>query len=299
MKKIILIFFLLLFAYFYFNFFSPLEVKPAREETFIVKLNDTETQIINRLYSKGFIKNISAFEFILTLKDSHNKFLAGGYFISKNMHPWDIADILSSSPAQIWISIPEGLRKEETAEILQKNLNWNNSQVNEFINSSEEGYLSPNTYLFNSKTSPENAIQKLNAQLYKEKPEISSEIIVSASLIQREAKNKEEMLVISGIINNRIKKAIPLSIDATIQYALGTAENWWPVIKKEDYKLDSSFNTYLYKGFPPSPICNPGIQAINAAINPANTEYLYYLHDKDGNIYYAETYDEHLDNMKE
>ncbi len=119
-------------------------------------------------------------------------------------------------------------------------------------------------------------------------------LIVLASLVQREAASEQEMPIIAGVIWNRWLKDMPFQIDATIQYALGEPGNWWPIIKPDDYKLDSPYNTYIHKGRPPSPICNPGLAAINAVVNSEDSEYLYYLHDSQGQIHLAKTYEEHL-----
>lgn len=106
------------------------------------------------------------------------------------------------------------------------------------------------------------------------------------------------MPLIAGVIWDRWLQDMKFKIDATIQYALGKSGNWWPIIKPEDYKLDSSYNTYIHKGRPPSPICNPGLAAIDAVINSEDSEYLYYLHDSEGQIHLAKTYEEHLQNIK-
>lgn len=106
------------------------------------------------------------------------------------------------------------------------------------------------------------------------------------------------MPLIAGVIWNRWLKDMNFEMDATIQYALGKPGNWWPIIKVEDYKFDSSYNTYLYKGRPPTPICNPGLAAIDAVINPEKSEYFYYLHDSEGQIHLAKTYEEHIKNIE-
>ena len=124
-------------------------------------------------------------------------------------------------------------------------------------------------------------------------------LIVLASLVQREAANEEEMPLIAGVIWNRWLQDMPFQIDAAIQYALGEPGNWWPIVKLADYKLDSLYNTYIHKGRPPSPICNPGLAAIGAATNPEDSEYLYYLHDSEGQIRLAKSYEEHLANIEQ
>jgi UPF0755 protein len=156
-----------------------------------------------------------------------------------------------------------------------------------------------------------------------------------ASIIQREAAGKDDMPLIVGIIWNRLLNDMKLEVDATLQYARDSElafddlcyspgnkeqwpcdceqekdncyirngfykgiENWWTPIAIADKQIDSEYNTYLYKGLPPHPIANPGIDAIDAVLNPAETKCFYYLHDKNRNIHCAETYEEHLGNIE-
>ena len=120
------------------------------------------------------------------------------------------------------------------------------------------------------------------------------DVVIMASLIEREARGNDDRAVISGILWNRLIRQIPLQVDATVAYAKGIPEG---SIKKGDMGFESPYNTYLYRGLPPGPIANPGILALEAAMNPAQTPYLYYLHDKYGNIHYAKTYVEHQANI--
>jgi UPF0755 protein len=106
---------------------------------------------------------------------------------------------------------------------------------------------------------------------------------------------------------NRIRLGMPLQVDATVQYAKanlsceGTGypcSEWWPTVYLEDYKLKSPYNTYLISGLPPAPIASPGLSSLQAAANPEDNDYLYYIHDKSGVVHYAKTYDEHLANVQ-
>ena len=116
-----------------------------------------------------------------------------------------------------------------------------------------------------------------------------------ASIIQRESGGKKDMNLISGIIWNRIFDGMKLQIDATLQYAKGNeTDGWWGPVAPDDKNIESFYNTYLYNGLPPGPISNPGLDAIAAAYNPAKTDCLYYLHDKNRQIHCSNTYSEHL-----
>jgi len=204
--------------------------------------------------------------------------------------------------------IPEGLRKEEIAEMVQEKIGWPEVEERRFLSWTKEGYLFPDTYLLNIDYTGQEVADRMKnkfneevADLFKEAEEnniLNDTLIVLASLIQREAGNEEQMPLIAGIIWNRWLQDMKFEIDATVQYALGEPGNWWPKIKPEDYKTDSPYNTYRHTGRPPAPICNPGLAAIDAVINSEDSEYLYYLHDSEGQIHPAKTYEEHKENIK-
>lgn len=305
-KKIIIAAILIAGFSFFLCQFSPPKIG-AKKEIFVIPLRMSQSHIIEKLQSEDFIKSSSAFNLVLALKRSQGKIVSGGYFVSKNMWAWEIAEILISHPSQNWVVLPEGLRREEIAEILENKLNWSDDEKGNFLVETQEGYLFPDTYLIDLDWSGEKVAKRLYSQfeekvanLFEEarKQNIRNDTLITlASLVQREAANEKEMPLIAGIIWNRLLKGIPLQIDATIQYVLGEPGNWWKKIKPEDYKIDSPYNTYLYKGRPPAPICNPGLAAINAVIHSEETEYLYYLHDSEGQIHLAKTYEEHKKNI--
>lgn len=289
-----------------YRFSSP--QKTAAEELIVINLATTETELIAKLKEQGYIRNEWAFGFVLKSEGWQEKIQPGGYNVSKAMNAWQLADTLANKPYQKWVVIPEGLRAAEIAEKLQENLGWPNEVKSEFLNSSKEGYLFPDTYLLNldytgkdTTKRMENLFNEKTAGLFAEATEnniLNDTLIVLASIVQREAASEEEMPLIAGIIWNRWLIDMNFEIDATIQYALGKPGNWWPVIKVEDYKFDSPYNTYLYKGRPPTPICSPGLAAIASIINPTKSEYFYYLHDSERQIHPAKTYEEHIANIE-
>ena len=136
-------------------------------------------------------------------------------------------------------------------------------------------------------------VEKLNLTLLSDNE--LNKIVTMASLIEKEAGNNEEMPFISGILSNRLKKNMPLQVDASFIYLLGKKSS---DLTKDDLKIDSPYNTYVNKGLPPGPINNPGMNAILASLNPAKTPYYFYLHDKDGIIHYAKTFEEHKINKR-
>jgi len=297
--------------WFFSQFYAP--QKGAETERFIVAMDSSQEDIVQKLSEQGFIKSKWALNF--ALKGAEVK--PGGYKISKSMNPWDIADALAREPYMKWVVIPEGLRKEQTADIIADALGWTNEQKQDWVDKytamnydEKEGVYFPDTYLLPKDETGLEIADRLRAKFNEKFQPYADKFIKEnvkwttalkiASLVQREAANKGDMPLIAGIIWNRLIKDPPmkLEIDATVQYALGKPGNWWPKITTADYKTESLYNTYLYAGLPPHPICNPGLDAIDAVLNPAQTECLYYLHDLGGQTHCAKTYQDHQANIE-
>ena len=119
-------------------------------------------------------------------------------------------------------------------------------------------------------------------------------MIILASILEREANDEQSMKIVSGILQNRLKHGMALQVDASIEYVLDKSLS---ALTSEDLKIDSPYNTYLHTGLTPTPIGNPGLQAIDAVLHPAKTEYLYYITDADGHFHYAKTFEEHKRNV--
>ncbi len=213
---------------------------------------------------------------------------------------------LAQSDAR-YIYIREGLRREEVAALFAKHLDWDDIEKDEFM-SAPEGMYYPGTYLL-SEGKDSDLVREIMLNRFEreiaDKYASTTKNIISiptalkiASLIEREANGKRDMRLISGIIWNRIFRDMPLQIDATLQYAKGTEEHgWWPAVLSEDKKINSPYNTYKHKGFPPTPISNPGVASVYAALNPVKTKCLFYLHDRSRNIHCSATYEGHLKNI--
>lgn len=121
------------------------------------------------------------------------------------------------------------------------------------------------------------------------------EILILASILEREANTPESMRIVSGILQGRMSVGMPLQADASIEYVLDKPLG---ELTPEDLRTDSPYNTYTNLGLPPTPIGNPGLEAIRAVLEPTATEYVFYITGNDGNFYYAETYDEHRANIE-
>lgn len=287
---------------------------------FLILKGSSATEIGNKLYQEGFIKSSLAFKFYVQLKGSSEKIQAGEYRLSPGFSLAKIVEELSKGPAEIWVTIPEGLRREEIALKFASVFGKGEEFIQEFLDSSKrkEGFLFPDTYLFPKTASPSLVVnkmlttfdKKLDSQMEKDIEASGyspTEVITMASTIERETAGLEERPTVSGILYKRLGNNWPLQADASVQYAKASAQclipsflncEWWPVLTKEDLEINSNFNTYKFKGLPPAPIANPGLSAIKAAIYPKDSPYWFYLHDSSGKVYFAKTLGEHNENIR-
>jgi len=311
---IILIFILGLFLTYRLLFIAP----QTQEEkvVFIVNRNQTETQTLDKLKSQGLIRNKIAFKIVLFFK--RKQIAPGGYDVSKNINVWQLAGKLTASPDMKWVVIPEGWRKEQIGELLAKTFNWSDDEMDKWNTVYTkmkidyiEGTYFPDTYLIPVNESGLDVANRMTGNFDEKFASYLSQFatqnikwttgLALASIIQREAAGKDDMPLISGILWNRLNQNMNLEIDATVQYARGkTDAGWWAPVTADDIKnIDSPYNTYENKGLPPTPICNPGLDAISAVLNPAQTDCLYYLHDSNRQIHCAKTFEEHQANIEE
>lgn len=282
---------------------------------FIVNRSQTETQTLDKLKTQGLIRNKWALKLVLFLKQ--NKIESGGYTVSKSMSAWQIANKLISAPDMKWVVVPEGLRKEQIGETLASTFNWSDEELDKWNTEYTkmridyiEGTYFPDTYLIPVDEGgfkiAERMTRRFDEQFAPYISQFAQQNILwttglkLASIIQREAGGKDDMLLIAGILWNRLNQDMNLEIDATVQYARGKAEaGWWaPVTSLDIQNIDSPYNTYKNKGLPPFPISNPGIEAIEAVLYPAETDCLYYLHDSKRQIHCAKTFEEHQTNIE-
>ena len=298
---------------FYFFFSAP--DRSAKPEQFVVTINMKTDQALAKLETAGFVRSPWALGVALRFYHWNGMIPSGSYDLSKAQSALVVARVLTRAPHEVWVVIPEGLRKEEIAGILATALGWTDAQKKEFITVDTnqnpdqfEGVYFPDTYLIPKDDSPQDASKKLYSHFQEKFAPSAADAIQQnikwttalkvASLIQREGKNADDMSVISSVIWNRLAKNMRLQIDATVQYARGDVGNgWWAPVSKADLQINSPYNTYLNAGLPPHPIANPGLTAITAALHPADTKCLYYIHDSDSVIHCAETYPEQQANI--
>lgn len=302
---------LLIGLYFYYlQMLKPVDSKAAQKVRFQVESGEGVNQIVNRLYEQQFVQNKLAFKILLRFEHLAPKIQAGYFELSKDMSALEIAEALTSSQTdQIKVTIPEGLRREEVAELLDQRLDESFSKK-EFLELTrdKEGYLFPETYLFMPDTTASDVVERLIQTFNTQVLEIQSavegsgksleDLLIMASLIEREAKTDRRL--VSGILWNRIKLGMPLQVDATFQYAKGfdtSTSKWWSAPYAQDKLINSPYNTYQVVGLPPAPICSPSLNSLEAAALPETTNYLYYLTGNDGQMYYSVDYPGHLRNI--
>lgn len=288
------------------------------KKSFVVTKGQGASQIANNLESKGFIKSALAFKMYVQMTDQTTDIPAGIFTLSPSFTIPEIIETFKKGPSKFPVLIREGLRREQIPDIVGKALEFDQSKINsfrqEFLTNSEarEGYLFPDTYFFAKDVTAATVISTMRTTFDTRIKEIGisqeklKNVVILASMIERESKHKtpDESPTIAGIYMNRIDLGMPLQVDATIQYALGTQGctgkidcNWWPTITRDDYARSLPYSTYTNKGLPPGPISNPGLESLKAAANPKDSDYLYYIHAKDGTAYYAKTLDEHNMNV--
>jgi UPF0755 protein len=316
MKKILItgILSLLIVTFFYLFYkqgIMPVDKNSKETKIFVIQKGESLKSIIDNLYRQNLIRNRLAFYLLIKKLGFEKKIQAGDFRLSPSMDAETIAKTLTKGTLDIWVTIIEGLRKEEIAQIINQNFSIPES---EFLKYAKEGYLFPDTYLIPKEATAEAIVKILVNNFYrrfnddlrqkaKDKSLTEEEVVTIASLVEKEAKYEEDRTKVASIILKRLKNDWPLQVDATIQYALGyqpQEKTWWKKnLTKEDLNIDSPYNTYKNKGLPPTPICNPGLASIKAVIfADTNTPYWYYLSDKTGRMHYAKTLEEHNENIK-
>ncbi len=280
------------------------------------------SKIVEILYSNGIIRDEISFKIYLYLFSYGNKFKSGIYYLSPSMTNAKIAYLLSegkTTMTNIKVTIPEGASIYKMARIIadagieinRENferlaIDGINSEVESkfpFLKSvpikSLEGYLFPDTYFFQKSSSIDqivsamlNRFSEVVLPIYSKSNSKFSlhQVLTLASIIEKEAQIDEERPIIASVFLNRLKNNIALRADPTIKYAL---KNPSKRVMFSHLQVNSPYNTYLYRGLPPGPICSPGIKSIEAVLNPAKTNYLYFVSNGDGTHTFSSSWNEH------
>ncbi|MEK7176716.1 MAG: endolytic transglycosylase MltG [Patescibacteria group bacterium] len=231
---------------------------------------------------------------------------AGQYYLSRPLNTFTIAWRIFHGHYDvetIKITIPEGFTVKKISNLFDERFTFFDHQAFEF--SAPEGYLFPDTYFVQVTATATSTIKMLNDNFTRKidsiKPALESsdktldEIITMASILEGEARGLEDMAIVSGILWKRLEHGIALQVDTSFVYVNGKTTK---ELTSDDLKIKSPYNTYLYRGLPPTPISNPGLSSIEAALNPTTTPYLYFLTGDDGEMYYSKTFDEHVEKKR-
>ena len=292
---------------------QPVDLMQIDTEVFVIPKGSTVTATAELLAEKELIRNSLVFRLYARQAGLDRQLQAGSYELSPAMSVQKMIETLSQGSQSIWVTIPEGLRTEEVAQRFAVSA-LPDFDSDEFIAMAKpsEGRLFPDTYLV-PRESDATDLFTLLTRTFQDKVELAladqlqqntrslNEIVTLASLVQRESSSPNDMRMVAGVIHNRLERGMKLDIDASLAYLRGfDSENqsWWSAPSPSLKDVDSPFNTYLYAGLPPSPIANPGVQAIEAALDPAPTSALFYLHAPSGQAYFAQTYEEHQANIE-
>ena len=311
-KRFVFFSFSLLFVVFVFIFYLAFISSPAYfpiNTTYNLKSGQTLSLVASNFSEKRIIRSefwFKSFVYIFSLGES--KIIEGSYYLSDRQNVITIAWRVSRGLLDVIpfkVVIREGLNNREIADIFSSKLST--FEKDKFLKLAEklEGYLFPDTYSVTANMDEEQVIKMMNDNFNRKIKEFENEIFLSgktlvdiiktASILEGEARTFESRIIISGILWKRLSINMPLQVDCSFKYINGKTS---ATLSLEDLKFDSPYNSYLYRGLPPTAISNPGLMAIKASIMPVKTDYLYFLTDDEGNMHYAKTHNEHVSNKE-
>ncbi len=319
-----------LFLFFWTGVFMPADKTQKEQALFHIEKGEDTKQIAIHMRDKGYMRFVTPFRLFAMITNTGRKLQAGDYLLSRSMTPFRIMQKFEKGDAvKETITIVEGWNLRDIAQELSRKIKINLENVyavtgraaaadkgnisNDDItqkfpaladkpqNASLEGYLFPDTYEIQPSETPRKIVEKMlenfSRKFSKEFREETArqkktvfEIIVMASLLEKEVKTYGDKQIVAGILYKRLEIGMPLQVDATVNYI--TDKNV-PAVSKEDTKIDSPYNTYKYRGLPQGPIANPGIESIQAALYPSKSPYLYYLSTPEGKTIFSKTLEEH------
>jgi UPF0755 protein len=326
-----------------YYWYTDATTKPASDSTEQVDLSiqegDTLLSIAGQLEDLGLIRSRLALQMYVRIENLSPSIKPGEYRLVQNLNLEQLITILEEGQLKpsIWVTIPEGKRSEQIADILEEgfreetNANFARTDFMNIVNNPDnatfkaevaafltlykptgkslEGFLYPDTYnldidmtslqiievmVENFKTKLETSnIDLTNIKANQTSLESLYEGMTLGSIIEKESSQNDDRSLIAGVFHNRLNQNGPLESDATVNYFTGKND---PGVSFADRDTPNPYNTYLNIELPPTPICNPRIESIEAALSPKQTDYYYFRHDSEGNTYYAETLEEHIQN---
>ncbi len=295
-------------AWFSFAFISIRAPDSFPKDTYFdVQKGSGLSQVATSLSSAHIIRSPFLFKVFVTLSGNQKSLVSGVYDFDQPINLLQVISRISSGKYGLTsgrVTIPEGSNVFEIGSILKKYSKNFDREKFVRIAGAQEGYLFPDTYYFLPSVTAEEAYGALRANFSKRIVVISDEIALfkhplndvvrMASILEEEARTTTSRRIIAGILWKRISIGMALQVDAAFQYVNGKGDS--ADLTLDDLKIDSPYNTYVYRGFPPTAITNPGLDSLFSAVTPIKTPYLYYLSDKKGEIHYARTFEEHVAN---
>jgi UPF0755 protein len=312
---------------------SEIETPPTRDAAaiaFTIQSGESAATIATRLARQGIIGDAELFRLLLRYWGLDSSLEAGDYSLRGNMTMSEVVTQLRHGRLQAKaVTIREGLRAEELAYLLAGEGLADQEQFIRLVRDDAfqydfirdrpatapktlEGFLFPDTYQFPIHISTtllvDTMLQNFDRRVTIEMRQQALDngltlfqVLTVASIVEREAVLAEERPIIASVYLNRLRRGIYLEADPTVQYGKGydsATGRWWPLLRAEELRaIDSPFNTYIHPGLPPGPICSPGLASIEAVLQPAETNYLFFLAKGDGSHAFAETFEEHLENQ--
>ena len=299
--------------------FLPFHYAGGRGTVVTIDRGMTAEKVYVRLYQADAISSRIMFKIVSKIFGVEHRIKAGKYLFAGHFSDYDVLKIVATGKSNllVTVTIPEGLTTRQIASILRREIGTDST---EFVNlalgdsistalgipsKNLEGFLFPQTYDFFYDTDPGEILNRMVGEFdeffndtLKERAALLgmsiSSVIKMASIVEDEARVDSERAIIASVYYNRLDRHIPLEADPTIQYAMGERGR----VYYKDLRIDSPFNTYERLGLPPTPISNPGIKSIIAALYPAKTHYLYFVANGHGGHKFSDTYDEHLRAVK-
>ena len=290
----------------------------GESQVLVIGKDATGTEIADMLYEHGLIRSTQVFKLWLALSGTGSKLQSGHYQIPNKVSVHELINLLQEGHVEsIKLTIPEGYTVGDIAIALEK---AQIMKASDFLAEAKtfvpypymkgtkpttypvEGFLFPSTYEVPVGATPKDVILMMSEQMNRYlTPAVKKQIqaqhmsihdfVTLASIVERESLFDADRPTIAGVFKKRLAHGIPLQSDATISYVLGYAkEN----VTIGDTQLQSPYNTYVSKGLPPGPIANPGKKALDAVLHSENTDYLYFVADKEGHNHFSKSYEEHL-----
>ena len=317
LKKSIFIISIILFSlwvHFWWNCLHPSSKEGNNGEIIYIKSGVTTGEIADFLQEKRLIKNKLYFLLLSKAQGIDKGLKAGEYLFTKNMNTLNILKRLKKGMVLTHpVVIPEGYNLTQIAQALEEKGIATSFSFLKICNDKElctqlnieaeslEGYLFPDTYFLAKGMDPKQIVMMMVNHFFEKLPGNTEklakarnmslhEIVILASLIEKETSDRKEMSLISAVFYNRLRKGMPLQCDPSVLYALGKIGK---APTKKDLSVDSPYNTYRNRGLPPGPIANPGLSAIKAALNPSEINYLYFVSKNNGTHHFSKTLSEH------